>query len=319
MIASDAGPVERTRETTAADDVTIKPRRRKPIRTYLRWAPYVVPAVGLSALFVLYPALDAIRLSLVEWAGYGPTTWRGLANYSRLFGDDVFIASLLRSLLVATMVTVVTVGVGTAMAVLFDRGLPGRGAFRFLIFLPVVLPNTFIAAAWAAGFDPYVGWVTTIMRVLDPDASANILGGPSAIVAVAVVAILQTVGLPMVIILGALSKISPEIHEAASLDGVRGFQRAWRVSIPLVRDVIAAIALLQFVWHFTAFEYIFIMTNGGPGTATEVTSTFIYHKAFVSLEFGYAAAAAVVTSLLVAAVVMAYMTILRPREIERAG
>jgi raffinose/stachyose/melibiose transport system permease protein len=294
-------------------------RRRGSAIAALRWAPFVVPAVALTALFVLYPSLDAIRLSFHDWAGYGPLTSVGFDNYSRLLQDELFRQALLRSAIIAGIVTVATVGIGTAMAVLFDRGLPMRGALQFLIFLPVVLPTTFIAVAWAVGLDPYLGWFTTIVHTFSEDAQVNLLSTGSGIYIVAAVAVLQTVGLPMIVILGALSKVSPEIHEAATLEGVNGFQRAWRISVPLVRDVIAAMAMLQFVWHFAAFEYIFIMTNGGPGTATEVSSTFMFHQAFVSREFGYASASAVVTSLVVATIVMIYFTLLRPRAIERAG
>lgn len=322
MIARDPGTTAQGaggHELAMAPPASGAARRWAAVLRFARWLPYLVPAVGLSGLFVAYPALDAIRLSFVRWSGFGDTTSIGFDNYARLFGDEVFIGSVLRSLMVAAIITLVTVSVGTAMAVVFDRGLPGRGVFRFLVFLPVILPSTFIAVAWATGLDPYLGWVSTIVNTIDPGTQVNALGGSYAIFVVASVAILQTTGLPMIVVLGALSRISPEIHEAATLEGVRGFQRARKISIPLVRDVIAAIALLQFVWHFAAFEYVFIMTNGGPGTSTEVGSTFIYHAAFEAREFGYAASAAVVTSLVVAIIIMVYFTILRPKAIERAG
>ena len=284
----------------------------------LRWAIFVLPALGLTGLFVLYPALGSLRYSLFQWAGYGPQQYVGFHNFTALASDAVARSAVLHSCELAVLITAVEVAVGTAIALALDRKVFGHRAFKMLIFLPVILPSTFIALVWADGYDPYFGWVRAVTGVFGVQHAW--LNDPHTVLwAIAVAPILQGTGFVMIVIMGALSDISIEVHEAATLDGVSELQRARRISLPLARDAIATVTLLNLIWGFTGFDFVYIMTNGGPGTASDVASTFVYQQAFVNNEFGYACAAAVLTTLMVAGLSMIYLTLFKPRGIRKTG
>jgi ABC-type sugar transport system permease subunit len=279
---------------------------------------FILPALALTGFFILYPALGSLRYSLLDWAGYGPERYVGVDNFTELASDPLAWDAVLHSSLFALVTTVVEVTVGTAIALALDRKVFGHKTFKLLIFLPWILPTAFVALSWANGYDPYFGWVVAITDLFGME-HAWLNDSHAVLFAVAIAPILQSTGFVMIVVMGALGDVSSEIHEAATLDGVSEPQRARHVSLPLVRDAVATMALLQFLWGFTNFDYVYIMTSGGPGTASEVTSTFVYSQAFENARFGYACAAAVVTTVLMGAFAMFYTTLIRPRGISKAG
>jgi ABC-type sugar transport system permease subunit len=293
-------------------------RRGSAIAGPLRWIAYLVPAAVLTGLFLVYPLISTVRLALFDWAGYGPQHFVGGKNFKDLLHDGDATTAVLHSLEFAVVTTLVTVGVGTAIALALYSKVRGSRVFQFAIFLPVILPSTFIALTWANGFDPIFGWFTELLHLVG--ISSPWLGDRNTgIFAVSLAYILQTTGFPMIIVLAALGDIPPEIQEAATLDGAGPLRRAIKVSLPLVRDAVTTVALLQLIWGFTNFDFAFAMVNGGPGTGTDVASTFVFFQAFINHRFGYGAAAAVYTSALLAMLAMVALTIFRPRGIRRAG
>ncbi|HEX8080502.1 MAG TPA: sugar ABC transporter permease [Jatrophihabitans sp.] len=294
------------------------PRSRPHFSEIARWGLFILPALALTGFFILYPALGSLRYSLLDWAGYGPERYVGVDNFTELASDPLAWDAVLHSSLFALVTTVVEVTVGTAIALALDRKVFGHKTFKLLIFLPWILPTAFVALSWANGYDPYFGWVVAITDLFGME-HAWLNDSHAVLFAVAIAPILQSTGFVMIVVMGALGDVSSEIHEAATLDGVSEPQRARHVSLPLVRDAVATMALLQFLWGFTNFDYVYIMTSGGPGTASEVTSTFVYSQAFENARFGYACAAAVVTTVLMGAFAMFYTTLIRPRGISKAG
>ena len=284
----------------------------------VRWALFVLPAVAFTVFFIVYPAIQSVRYALFDWAGYGPKRYVGFDNFSKLTADPLAWDAVWHSALFAAVTAFVEVNVGTAIALALDRKVFGHKTFKLLIFLPWILPTAFVALSWANGYDPYFGWVGAITGKFGVEHAW--LNDPHAVLfAVAVAPILQSTGFVMIVVLGALGDVPAEIQEAATLDGVTEPQRARHVSLPLVRDVVATVALLQLLAGFTNFDFVYIMTGGGPGTASQVASTFVYSQAFGKARFGYACAAAVGTTVLMGVFAMLYTTLIRPRGIRRAG
>jgi ABC-type sugar transport system permease subunit len=293
-------------------------QRREGRWSRLRWLGYLTPAVALTGLFIVYPAIRSVQIAFLSWPGYGPTRNVGFGNFTGLWHDAVARSAVFHSLIYATLLAGGTVVVGTVIAIAIDRKVVGHTVFKFLIFLPVLLPTTFIGLAWANGFDSYLGWVNPILSHVG--LSHAWLSNPDTIIyAVVTAAILAGTGFPMIVVLAALGDIPQEIHEAATLDGVSSFQRAWKISVPLVREVLATLLLLQFIFGMGQFDFVYVMTNGGPGVSSEVISTFVYHQAFDDHRFGYAAAASLVMSLMIALLALLYMTAFRARGMTRAG
>ena len=284
------------------------------------WLVFALPAVSLSAFLLLYPFLDSARISLLDWTGAGQGTFVGFDNYSDLARDPIAKLAIRNTLVYSIGMTIGTVGMGGAIALAIDRRIPGSSAFKFLIFLPVLLPIVFTSLVWAFFLDGNFGGINDILGWIHPSLSRPWLGDPATVnIMIVLVSVLQFAGFPMVILIAALRDIPRDIHEAATIDGVSEIQRVRHISIPSIRDIIATITLIQFMFGFRVFDQVFVMTRGGPGRLSEVAATFVWREAFVNRRFGYATAQAIVTSLVIAIISMLYLTILRPRRLERAG
>ena len=284
------------------------------------WVAFALPAVALSAFLLLYPFLDSLRLSLLDWTGVGEGTYIGFDNYSELAGDPNAKLAIRNTLVFAIANAILSVGIGGAIALAIDRRIPGAKAFKFLIFLPVLLPAVFISLVWSVALDGNFGWFNDILGWIHPSLSRGWLGDPTWVLpTITLVSVLQYVGFPMVILLAALEDVPTYIHEAATIDGVTGLQRVRYISIPSIRDVIATIFLVQLMFGFRVFDQVFVMTRGGPGRVSEVAATFVYREGFLNRRFGYATAEAMVTAIVIAVCSMVYVTIIRPRRLEKAG
>lgn len=300
----------------------IAQRARTPWRVRARrhgvlW--WVLPAVALSTLFVLYPVLETFRLSTVSWPGIGPMTFVGMDNFAELLGDGDLWLALRNNATFALLMTTGTVGLGMLFALAISGRVRFWRAYQLIIFLPHILPVTVVAILWTNALDPHYGWLADMLSTVRPEW-ANLLGDPStAMVVICLVSIWQHAGFPMVLIAGALSGLPPNVLEAARLDGVSAVQMATRIQLPLIKDVIATVVLLQLISSFKVFDIVLAMTGGGPGSATNVLGTLIYRHAYSEGDVGMAAATAVIASLVITVVSFVYLWLLRPATSERAG
>lgn len=279
-----------------------------------------MPALVLTLLFIVYPIVETVRLSFVQWGGLGPSTFVGWDNFVALLADDDFLTAIRNNLLFAVIVTIGTVGLGTVFALAIDQKVRLWRLYRFVFFLPYILPMTVIAIMWSNALDPNYGWAQAILNWINPALSNGVLANPhTAIFVVCAVAIWQFAGFPMVLGLGGLRAIPAEIVEAARLDGANPFQIAFQISLPLCKDVIATATLLQLIFSFKVFDIVQALTGGGPGSSTQVFGTLIYRDAFVEGNFGYASAIALVTSIAIIVISLVYLAVLKPGRMERNG
>jgi ABC-type sugar transport system permease subunit len=285
-----------------------------------RWVVWLLPAVVLTLFFTLYPVFEAVRLSFFSWRGFGDQTFVGADNYAELLGDPVGRTALWNTLLFAVLTAVGTVVVGGAVAIALDRHIPMSSFFKNVIFLPVILPVVFTGLVWVYGMDANFGWLNQMLGAISPRLQQAWLSDPDiAMYSIIGMTILQFAGFPMVVIMAALGDVSREVHEAATVDGVSELQRVRYVTLPIIKDVILTILLLQLLYGFKVFDQVFVMTGGGPGRATEVMSTYVHRQAFTLQQFGLGAAAGVVTSVVVVALSMTYQSVFGTRRMSRAG
>src|SRR3954452_8247119 len=248
-----------------------RPRRLRRRGGRRAWWLWLLPAAALTALFTVYPAIASVRLSLYDWAGYGAKTYTGAENYRTLWDDGVFHTALWNTFLFAFGTAIGTVAVGTAIALYLNRRGPLSASLKAVTFLPVILPIVFTGLVWVFGLDTDLGWINTTLDSIHRGWGQGWLSNPSLVMGTIIVkTILQFSGLPMIIVLAALEDVPREVNEAAILDGAYGIRRARDISLPLVRDVILTITLLQIMFGFKVFDQVFVMTNGGPGRSSEV-------------------------------------------------
>lgn len=285
-------------------------RARTPLpgRLRLGWERYwfayamLAPVLVVMAVLVFYPLGRGILLSLTDADQYNlgnrflPGSYRyvGLANYVRIFRGEEFRRVLGFTAVWTTVNVSFHFAIGLGLAVLLNRTLRFRGVYRMLLMVPWAVPSFISALAWQYLFnDPY-GFFHQVSEALGFDPPSW-LGDPFwAKVSVIVTNIWLGVPFMMVALLGALQSVDPDLLDAAAVDGASPWQRFWDVTMPSIRPVAATVILLGLIWTFNMFNVIFLITQGGPGTATQILSTFAYRYGFDFRRYGVAAAYGVI-------------------------
>ncbi len=274
------------------------PRARRKARA--GWL-FVLPALLLYAFFFIQPFLYSIYYSLTDWDGAQPVKrFVGLANYGRLLNDSLLWQALGHNLIWVLIGTISPIVIGLLLGVLLWSGARGRVLFRTVYFLPVVLSEVVIAIIWNWIYHPLFGAVNQVLRAVGlGDLARGWLGDPNtALLALLVAAIWSYYGFCFVIIMAGLQNVDVHLVEAATIDGANGWQRFIYVIVPQLRHVLTMITAFTLIGGFNVFGIVFVMTQGGPGTATQVIATYTYRKAFQESEVGYGAALSMIMTLL---------------------
>jgi len=269
----------------------------------------LAPALLLCSIFIFAPSILAIVGSFYS---FGLTSqnwvWAGLDNYSHAATDPIFWIALRNNVIIVLGSIVLQVGIGTILAAILDRGLPrGSTFFRTIIFMPMVVSAVAVALIWLIILDPNIGILNAIVKGIGlTPPQRGWLGDPNiSIWMVLVVAAWQYTGFMMVLILAGLQGIPKEHYEAAAIDGAVGLRAFWHITLPSIRNVLLVAVLITTIGGFKVFDFIFVLTQGGPANATQVLGTYIYLQAFNLTNMGYANAIAVV--LLAIAVALGWM------------
>jgi alpha-1,4-digalacturonate transport system permease protein len=270
-------------------------RRGKPWNQ--RWAPYlfVLPNMAIFAVFIIYPALNNFNISLYDSTNGRTFTYAGTGNYSELIEDGEFWAAARATAVFAVSFVVLCTVASIGLALVLDKPLRGRGVFRAVFFLPVLLSPVVVGLVWGWIFDRSNGLANTILRGLGLGEVGWLVNGGVAMGVVVFVGLWTHVGFYTMIILAGLQGIDPIYHEAAMIDGASSWQRLRRVTLPLLRPTTMVVIVLSTIAGFQAFDFIWTLTGGGPVGATTLMVQYIYQHAFQSpIRYGLAAAGSVV-------------------------
>lgn len=294
-----------------ADTSSPRGRRRSGRRGHQGLEKYlfILPAVVFVAATTVYPLLYNVNLGLyrapIQAFLRGEVEWAGFSQYGETLTDPAIWASLVTSLVYTVSTIVLMLVIGTALAILFNIRFPGNKLLRSLLFLPYVLPSVVAANVWRwmlDGTSGLVNYVLTSLRIIPEPVFW--LGSPALALPAVILATAWTmIPFAMLLIIAGLQNISRSTYEAAELDGAGRWTAFWSITVPLLRPVLAVVALLGFIYTFKTFDSIFIMTRGGPGDATTVLPILAYNEAFVNFDLG--AGATVNTLLLVIPMLLA--------------
>ncbi|WP_040897265.1 carbohydrate ABC transporter permease [Xenococcus sp. PCC 7305] len=259
---------------------------RQKITPYL----FLLPAIAVLSITIFLPAIQAFALSFTQYE-YDLTQapeWVGFANFQRLWGDRVFWQTIGNTLLYLVGAVPVLVIVPLILAILVNQKLPGIYLFRATFYTPVVISMVVAGIAWKAlyinngilnqflkqiGFENGVPWLT------DPKL---------ALWSVMVVTIWKGLGYYMVIYLAGLQSISPELYEAAAIDGSDGWRKHWDITFPLMQPYLFLVAVISAISATKVFEEIYVMTQGGPRNSSKTVVYYLYERAFQDLDINYA-------------------------------
>ena len=269
-------------------------RRGLATRETLAGYGFLAPAMLLLGAFVLLPLAGAAVLSFQRTDGFGAGTFIGLANYTRLATDPLFWRSTLNTALFTLLVTPASMALGLGVALLLNSVLPARGVFRSILILPMAISGVATALLGVLVFDQNNGVLDKLLRSLGLPAVQWQSGKLAAFAAVVLVTLWWRVGFNMLIYLAGLQGISPELYEAARLDGAGGWQRFRFLTVPLVGPSSFFLLVMNVIYSFQVFDIVFVLTGGGPQNATSVLVTYAYDTGFQTRDQGYAAAIGVV-------------------------
>ena len=258
---------------------------------------FILPAFLLHFIVVTVPALSSLRMSLYDWNMIGFKEYIGFANYAKIFTKSSGVgAAIIHNLKWRAVFMVVPIVLGVIVAVMLTHIKRGQMFFRTALFMPYVISAAVAGRIWMALMNPYYG-INSIFKAWGWTnlASMKWLGNPKiALYSVAFVDNWHFWGFVMVLFLSALQQVDPTLYEAARIDGANRFQEFIHISIPGIRQTIAFMFLMIIMWSFLTFDYVNVMTQGGPAGSTEIMSTLIYKEAFSKYHAGYASALCVI-------------------------
>jgi raffinose/stachyose/melibiose transport system permease protein len=267
-----------------------KRRRRRGAKAWLFLAPFML----VNLVVIAGPAAATVYYSFTDWSGIGPARFIGLENYRELLSDPEFHTALIHNVAYTVIFLTVPIAMGLFGAFLLSRITRFAMVFRVLYFIPYVVASVVNASIWENLLDPYRGLGPELAKIGIPFLDGvSFFGNPDlALSSIAFVDTWHWWGFVAVLFLAAMSAIDRALYDAAKMDGATTWQLFRNVTLPGIRPTFVFIVLMTIIWSFLAFEYIFIITQGGPAGSSEVVSTYMYKQAFVFFHAGYASAAA---------------------------
>lgn len=246
-------------------------------------------------IFTLIPIICSMGLSFMEWDSSNPMVFVGIENFKRLLTDQTFKISLWNTVYYSIFTVPLTMAAALGLALILNQKLKGINIFRTVFFFPHVASLVAIAVVWNLLFHPTLGPVNNILRSLGmqnpPGWTASVDWAMPVII---VVSIWKSMGYYMILYLSGLQAIPRELYEAAKVDGANAFQRFKSITLPMLTPTTFFVSIMLTIACFKVFDLVSVMTNGGPGRATNVLVFNIYNTAFINYEFGYASAISMV-------------------------
>ena len=269
---------------------------------------FLLPALVIIVFLTVYPLVRVVYLSFYR---YNPIRrverFTGFANYIRLFSDRFFLTGLKNTFLFSVGATVTEVLLGLGLALLFNVKFRGRKFLLPLVIFPMMFSTMVICAIWRSMYHYDYGIFNYALRSLGFEPIKWLINKDLALWSVVLVDIWQWTPMAFLILLAGLQSIPGELYEAARVDGATGMRLFRHVTLPLLRNHIFLALLLRSIDTFKIFDKVYALTGGGPGTATETISFYIYRQGFTYFNMGRASAAAVVMFLAVSLVSLLYI------------
>lgn len=289
-----------------------QPVRRTRLEVLGRWS-FIAPILILNLIVIVIPTIFSIYIAFTSWSGYGQPVFNGFANFQKLFQDRIFFKALGNNLIWTALFVTVPVIMGLTGAYLLAGIKRGQVFYRLVFFIPYVISSVVNTQIWRFILNPRAGigkWLAERgIGILD----FPVLGTrDTALYAIAFVDNWHFWGFLVVIYLAAMSAVDTELYEVARLDGASRFQQFRFITLPSIRPTLVFTILMIIIWSSLVFDYVYILTGGGPAHASEVMATYLYDQAFARFEVGYSAAIGIMMSIWVMLTV-AMFVILRKR------
>ncbi|WP_405551713.1 carbohydrate ABC transporter permease [Streptomyces sp. NBC_01171] len=282
-------------------------RGRRAFTDQVRAYGFLLGGLICFALFSWYPAIRAVVIAFQRYTPGSAPEWVGTANFRRVLHDPEFGAAWRNTLTFTVLALLVGFAVPFVLALVLNELRHAKAFFRVVVYLPVMIPPVVSALLWKWFYDPGAGLANETLRALHLPTSNWSNGTDTALISLVIVATWANLGGTVLIYLAALQSIPGELYEAAELDGANLLQRIRHVTIPQTRFVILMLMLLQIIATMQVFTEPFVITGGGPESATVTVLYLIYKYAFLYNDFGGACALSVMLLVLLGAFSALYL------------
>lgn len=269
-----------------------------------RYMLFALPAMIVILAVILFPWAFTLYLSVHDWPVVGDPSFVGLGNYLQLFSDSRFIESIWRTFYFTFLAVALPVVLGVLAAVVFHREFPLRGVLRTLFMMPMMATPVAIALVWTMMFHPQLGVLNYLLSLVGIPPQLWVFDPGTVIPSLALIEIWQWTPLVMLIVLGGLASLPTEPYESALIDGASEWQMFRHITWPLVLPFVMVAVVIRAIDALKAFDTIFVITQGGPGTASETINIFLYLQAFAFYNIGYASAVVVVFFVIIIAMTL---------------
>jgi multiple sugar transport system permease protein len=260
---------------------------------------FILPATLGVVIFYILPIFQAFRISFLQFTLLAPDApFVGLDNYRAIWSDRMFFRSMTNTVTYMAMVVTFQTMAALGLALLVKQRVKGLSFFRTAYFLPVVTSLVVVSTVWSLIYNSN-GLLNSLLLSLGMEPQPFLNSARQALPSIAFMSIWKDVGFPMLILLGGLQTIPPELYEAAQIDGANRIQSFFRITLPLLKRVMLFVVVVTTIDAFKVFTPVYLMTDGGPANSTIVIVFHIFRTAFRYFNMGYAAAMSFVLLLLV--------------------
>lgn len=299
--------------------MTVNESRRSIVSSVGGWMErhahqfFVVPAVLVMFALIGFPLIYTVYMSLSGWslATGRPPEFVGLANFVQAISKPQFREAVARTLYYAALAVVFPTLLGLVAAQVFVQRFRGRGVLRTIFILPMMATPVAMALVWQMMFHPTLGVLNYLLSLVGLPPSLWIFSRSTVIPSLVMVETWHQTPFMMLIILGGLTSLPVELFEAATVDGATGLQKFRYVTLPLLWPYIMVAVLLRTIDALKSFDSIYVLTQGGPGDASQTINIFLYLQAFAYYHIGYASAVVLLFFLLVAGVSLVLIQVRR--------
>ena len=265
---------------------------------------FIAPTLVVVGAVIIFPWLYTLWMSAFDWTIGSTAHYVGLGNYEKLFTNARFGEAVLRTFYFTALAVAAPLVLGTAAAMIFHREFPFRGTLRGLFIMPMMATPVAVALVWTMMFHPQQGVLNYLLSLVGLPPSLWVYSPTVVIPSLVLVEVWHWTPLVMLIVLGGLAALPTEPYESARLDGASEWQLFRFITLPLVAPFILVAAVIRTIDALKTFDTIYVITGGGPGTASETINLYLYLQAFAFYNIGTASAVVVVFFVIVLALAL---------------
>jgi multiple sugar transport system permease protein len=263
-------------------------------RRHRNYYLFVVPALVVVGAVIIFPWLFTVWMSAFDWKIGQAAHFVGLENYVGLATNQRFIESIVHTFYFTALAVVVPLVLGLVAALIFHRHFPFRGLLRGIFTMPMMATPVAVALVWTMMFHPQQGVLNYLLSLIGLPPSLWVYSPTWVIPSLVLVEIWHWTPLVMLIVLGGLAALPTEPYESARLDGASEWQLFRYITLPLIAPFLVVAAVIRTIDALKAFDTIYVISQGGPGTASETINLYLYLQAFAFYNIGNASAVVVV-------------------------